>query len=230
MSVVNGFGQPVGAPVETALPAKRPERSTLTGRFCRVEPLVPAHADALYDAFAEDAEGRDWTYLPLSPPESREDFAAWMDEAAASPDPLFFTICDAAGPAGHASYLRITPDAGVIEVGYIHLAPRLQRTAAATEAMALMMQHAIETLGYRRYEWKCDALNAPSRRAAARLGFTYEGTFRQASVVKGRNRDTAWFSVLDSEWPSLKARFQAWLSPENFDAEGRQRTALAPAG
>jgi RimJ/RimL family protein N-acetyltransferase len=148
---------------------------------------------------------------------------------AASEDPLFHVILDRAGeePLGIASYLRIDPGNGVIEVGHLHFGPQLQRTPAATEAMALMMARAFDELGYRRYEWKCDSLNAPSRAAALRLGFTFEGIFRNAVVVKGRSRDTAWFSVTDAEWPKVRAGFEAWLAPANFDAEGRQRRGLA---
>jgi len=150
-----------------------------------------------------------------------------LREAEASEDPLYFTVLNAEGRAvGHATYLRIDPANGVIEVGYIHFSPLMQRTPMSTEAMYLMMAYVFETLGYRRYEWKCDALNAPSLAAAKRLGFTFEGVFRQAVVYKGRNRDTAWLSVLDSEWPALKARFERWLDVENFDSKGRQRTRL----
>jgi len=200
----------------------------MEGRYVRLEPLDPdAHALGLYEAFALDAEGRGWTYLPYGPFADEVDFAAWMAEAAVSGDPLFYAILDAAGaPVGMASYLRITPAIGTIEVGHLHFAPPLQRTRAATEAMYLMVRHALEELGYRRYEWKCDALNEASRRAAERLGFTYEGTHRQATIYKSRNRDTAWYSILDSEWPRLRAGFEAWLVPENFDAEGAQRTPL----
>jgi RimJ/RimL family protein N-acetyltransferase len=153
-----------------------------------------------------------------------DDYAAWVDSARITRDPLFFTIL-APQPAGVAAYLRIAPEAGSIEVGHINFSPLLQRTAAATEAMYLMMARVFD-LGYRRYEWKCDALNAPSRRAAERLGFTFEGIFRQATVYKGRNRDSAWYSIIDQEWPARRAAFERWLAPENFDAHGRQRAKL----
>lgn len=168
-------------------------------------------------------------YLPDGPFEDEADFRDWLITRAASLDPLFYAIVDrASGRAlGMASYLRITPEHGVIEVGYIWYSPELQRTAAATETMYLMARHVFEDLGYRRYEWKCNELNEPSRRAALRLGFTYEGVFRQHMVVKDHNRNTAWYSMLDSEWPAAKAAFEAWLRPENFDAQGRQLHGLA---
>ncbi len=201
----------------------------MAGRFCRVEPLDPArHAGDLEAAIAEDADGRGWTYMhygPFAPGEYR----AWMERVAAADDPLFHAVIDGAtGKAvGVASYLRIDPGNGVIEIGHLRFSPRLQRTPAATEAMALMMARAFAELGYRRYEWKCDSLNAPSRAAALRLGFRFEGIFRQAIVTKGRNRDTAWYAIIDRDWPALKARYQRWLDPANFDPQGRQRQALA---
>ncbi|WP_439817909.1 GNAT family N-acetyltransferase [Zavarzinia sp. CC-PAN008] len=205
----------------------------MTGRFCTLEPLDPArHAADLFAANARDGEGRNWTYLPYGPFADLGDYRAWMERTCLGDDPLFHAIIDHATDkaVGVASYLRIEPAVGVIEVGHINYSPLLQRTPAATEAMVLMMARVFDELGYRRYEWKCDALNAPSRRAAARLGFRYEGLFRQATLYKGRNRDTAWFSIIDSEWPAIRAAFQAWLDAANFDADGRQRTALAAGG
>ncbi len=201
----------------------------MVGRFCRVEPLDPArHAADLFAANRADAEGRIWTYLPYGPFASLEDYTAWMEQTCRGDDPLFHAIVDkASGKAsGVASYLRITPAQGVIEVGHINYSPALQRTPAATEAMYLMMARVFDELGYRRYEWKCNALNEGSRRAALRLGFSFEGIFRQALVTKGRNRDSAWFSILDSEWPAAKAAFQAWLDPANFDDSGKQKRGL----
>ena len=228
ISPVNDFGQPVGAPVSGSFPRPRPGRSPKAGAHVRLDPLTTDHAEALHRAFAEDTEGRGWTYLPRGPFADLQDAQGWAAQAQASEDPLYFAICAPDGePLGFCSYLRIDAQNGAIEVGFIHMSPRLQRTPAATEAMCLMMAHAFDDLGYRRYEWKCDALNMPSRRAAQRLGFSYEGTFRQATVVKGRNRDTAWFSVIDSEWPAQKARFERWLDPSNFDASGAQIAALA---
>jgi RimJ/RimL family protein N-acetyltransferase len=200
----------------------------MEGRHCRLHPLDPyAHADDLCDAHAADTDGRGWTYLAYGPFATREALRAWIADVAAGEDPLFFAVIDGAtGRAvGQASFLRIDPAAGSVEVGHIRFSPALQRTALATEAMHLMMARAFG-LGYRRYEWKCDALNAPSRTAARRLGFSFEGLFRQATVYRGRNRDTAWFSILDREWPAIDAGFRAWLDPSNFDADGRQRTRL----
>jgi RimJ/RimL family protein N-acetyltransferase len=201
----------------------------MEGLFVRLEALRPAHSDALFAANAEDSEGRNWAYLPYGPFAEKEPYRRWVADAASKPDPQFYTIFDrASGRAvGVASLMRMDPANGVIEVGHINYSPLLQRHPGGTEAMYLMMARAFDELGNRRYEWKCHALNQPSRRAAERLGFTFEGIFRQASVVKGRNRDTAWYSVIDSEWPAQKAAFEAWLAPENFDAAGRQRRSLA---
>jgi RimJ/RimL family protein N-acetyltransferase len=202
----------------------------MAGRFCTVEPLDPdRHAAQLFAAYAEDHDGRMWTYLPRGPYGSFDEYRAYAEAACRTDDPLVHTIVDnASGEAvGTASYMRIEPAVGVIEVGSITYSPRLQRTPAATEAMYLMMRRVFDELGYRRYEWKCDSLNAPSRAAAARLGFRYEGLFRQASITRGRNRDTTWFSVIDSEWPNLCAAFEHWLDPANFEPDGQQRRTLA---
>jgi RimJ/RimL family protein N-acetyltransferase len=198
----------------------------MAGRYCRVEPLTTAHADDLWDANALDRDGSNFTYLSTDPSESREAYAAWVAQVCEADDPMFFAIIVDGRAAGVASYMRITPAAGTIEVGHINYSPRLQRTRAATEAMYIMMRRAFE-LGYRRYEWKCDALNAPSRAAAERLGFVYEGLFRQALVYKGRNRDTAWYSVIDREWPGVRTAFERWLDSSNFDEVGRQRASLS---
>lgn len=225
----NSFGQPIGRELPGWLPPQHPARTVLEGRFCRVEPLdVARHARQLYDANSLDPEGRMWTYLFSGPFASFEEYRAWLEPRPASEDPLYFAFIDKGrGQAvGLGSYLRIEPAQGSVEVGHLQFSPLMQRTPVATEAMYLMMKHAFE-LGYRRYEWKCDSLNAGSRRAAERLGFTFEGIFRQAIVYKGRNRDTAWFSILDTEWPALDAAFRAWLDPANFDAGGRQRRSLA---
>jgi RimJ/RimL family protein N-acetyltransferase len=226
---VNNFGQPIGAELPDWQPPPRPGRVTLAGRFCRVEPLdVERHARQLHDANSLDPEGRMWTYLFSGPFASYEEYRAWLAPRPSSEDPLFFAFVDLgrAQAVGLGSYLRIEPGSGSVEVGHLQFSPLMQRTPVATEAMYLMMKHAFE-LGYRRYEWKCDALNAASRRAAERLGFTFEGIFRQAIVYKGRSRDTAWYSILDREWPALDAALRAWLDPSNFDAEGRQRVSLA---
>jgi len=202
----------------------------MEGRWCVVEPFdLHRHGGQLFDAYAEDAEDRIWTYLPYGPFASLADFQAWAAATCRGDDPRFHAIVEpATGRAlGVASYLRIVPAAGVIEVGHINYAPRLQRTAMATEAMFLMMRRVFDELGYRRYEWKCDALNVASCRAAERLGFTFEGVFRQATIYKGRNRDTAWYAIVDSDWPAIRSAYEAWLAPENFDAAGDQRTGLS---
>ncbi|WP_424819963.1 GNAT family N-acetyltransferase [Salinisphaera sp.] len=226
--VNNAYGQPIGPAVIDWTPPPAPPREIMAGRFCRLEPLSPArHADALYDQIARDADPSGWTYLAYGPFGSASAYHRWVADVAAGDDPLFFAIIDVASgrAVGVASYLRIDPANGVIEVGHLHFTHRLRRTPAATEAMAIMMRRAFE-LGYRRYEWKCDALNAPSRHAAERLGFRFEGIFRQAVVYNGRSRDTAWFSIIDREWPAVEAALAAWLAADNFDAEGRQRRSL----
>ena len=199
------------------------------GRLCRLEPLdVSKHAEQLFAANALDSHGANWTYLPYGPFESFAEYRAWLEQQSSTRDPLFFAIVDtASGDAiGVASYLRITPSSGSIEVGHLHFSPKLQRKPAATEAMFLMMRHAFE-LGYRRYEWKCNALNKSSRQAALRLGFSFEGIFRQATVSKGRNRDSAWYAAIDKEWPALREAFEQWLSPSNFDEKGKQCVGLS---
>lgn len=225
---LNEFDQPVGAPLPDWRGAEFPPRRTLNGWGCRLEPLDPErHGPGLWQAFRADS-GAMWTYLTTGPYATEADMLVWLRECAAKTDPQFYTIFDEDGeqPLGLASYLRIDPLAGSIEVGWLHFSPALQRSRLATAAMALMMANAF-ALGYRRYEWKCNALNKPSWQAALRLGFSYEGTFRQNRVDKGRTRDTAWFSVIDSEWPALQACFTRWLAPDNFDERGRQRLRLS---
>lgn len=216
-----------GAALPAWTPPDPPTGEAMEGRFVRLERLsADAHAAELYDAYS----GHDglWDYMPVGPFHSSAGFFKWAKEAEAGHDPLFYVLRDLTTGqlGGVASYLRITPAMGVIEVGWICIAPRLARSAAWTEAMFLMMDWAFRA-GYRRYEWKCDSLNVPSRRAAQRLGFSYEGIFRQNVVYKGRNRDTAWFSVVDREWPALREAFAVWLSPGNFDAKGRQKERLS---
>ena len=201
----------------------------MIGRYCRVEPLsVERHAAALFEAYRTDSDNRIWTYLPYGPFATWEDYRVWMEGVCLGDDPMFHAIIDSQTgiAAGVASYLRLDPEHGVIEVGHINYSPRLQRSAAATEAMYLMVKRVFE-LGYRRYEWKCDSLNQGSRRAAQRLGFAYEGIFRQATLYKGRNRDTAWFAVIDQEWAALKTAYEQWLAPANFDDAARQKSRLA---
>lgn len=228
MSMLDDNGDPVGPLVDGWVPRPRPSRTVLDGRTVRLEPLSAAHVPDLFAAYSTDASGRMWTYLSVGPFAVEADFAAWIDPIVSSEDPLFFAAVDkASGKAvGIVSYLRIDPANGCLEVGWVTWSPLMQRSATSTEAQYLLMKYAFDGLGYRRYEWKCNALNAPSMKAAERLGFSYEGTFRQAVIVKGRNRDTAWFSVIDAEWPALKTAFEAWLKPDNFDAGGRQKSRL----
>lgn len=224
----NAQGQPIGAPLPDWAGRPPIPRRPMVGRSCDVVPLVPDHAEALHAAFSADQTGTLWTYMPVGPYADAAAYSTWVDTATTSTDPMFFAVIDKRtdAPVGVASFLRIDPANGVAEVGFITFAPAMQRTVMATEAMYLMMARVFDDLGYRRYEWKCDALNAPSRAAAARLGFSYDGLFRQAVVYKGRNRDTAWFSILDGDWPRIKAAFQAWLDPANFDADGQQIAPL----
>ena len=218
--------RPRGPPIANWTPPPAPAPMTLNGTYVRLEPLAAdAHAALLYRAF----DGHDWVwdYMSGGPFASAAQFHRWIREETAKDDILCFAIYDkeTAAFGGFGSYLRIKPGSGSIEVGSIAMAPALQRTRAATEAMFVMMKWAFDA-GYRRYEWKCDALNRPSRAAAQRLGFSFEGIFRQATVVKGRNRDTAWFAVTDGEWPALCEAFRLWLDPSNFDAGGQQRDSL----
>jgi RimJ/RimL family protein N-acetyltransferase len=225
---VNSLGQPIGAALPDWRPPPLPPREPMRGRYCTVEPLdVGHHAADLYAAVTLDREGRNWTYVSSGPFDDSTAYYAWLKKRATGTDPMFHAILDAAGKAvGTAAYQRMDLANGVIEIGNINYSPLLQRTPAATEAMYLMMRRAFE-LGYRRYEWKCDTLNAPSRTAAQRYGFSFEGVFRQAMVVKGRTRDSAWFSILDGEWPALRVAYERWLAPENFGANGRQRMSLS---
>jgi RimJ/RimL family protein N-acetyltransferase len=221
--------RPIGPPVDVN-PARRPERVTLNGRFVRLVPLdADRHLEDLFASMGGAEHAHVWTYIFDGPFGDRVAFAEAMKKRQASNDPLFFAIVDTRSnrAVGIASYMRIEPSHRVIEIGGIVFSPALQRKAGATEAMYLMGRHVFEDLGYRRYEWKCDALNAPSRRAALRLGFTFEGIFRQHMIVKGRNRDTAWFSMVDSEWPARKAAFETWLAADNFDLHGKQKRSLS---
>jgi RimJ/RimL family protein N-acetyltransferase len=227
---INHLGQPIGDAVAGWTTRPRPPRTAMAGRYCRVEPLdVVRHAADLFAAYAEDRDGRIWTYLPVGPFADGDSYRRWVAQIVDKDDPLFHAVVDTATnrASGVAAFMRIDPPDGVIEVGHINYSPRLQGTTAATEAMYLMMRRAFDELGYRRYEWKCDSLNEPSCRAAERLGFTFEGTFRQARVVKGINRDTTWFSIVDSEWPAIRSALEAWLAPDNFDAHGRQKQRLS---
>ena len=219
--------RPIGFPVPDWTPPPLPEGAVLEGRYTRLEPLAAeAHAAMLFNVYQEDDWL--WDYMPYGPFHSAAQYHRWVRDITSDPSHFFYAIYDKEQRhfGGVASYLRMAPTAGSIEVGNINFAPTLQKTRAATEAMFLMMQWAFQA-GYRRYEWKCDALNRGSRAAAQRLGFSYEGVFRQALVYKGRNRDTAWFAMIDKEWPALEQAFKVWLSPDNFDARGRQRESLS---
>ena len=229
MTHTNEHGQPIGFPVVEWTHADLPTRKPLFGRYAQLESVTNLDLCAgLFDAFVEDAKGLNWTYLPYGPFETLADFTRWFEGTCLKDDPLFYGIRDLSTNAtiGLASFLRIEPVAGSIEVGHIHFSPLMQRTPLSTEAMYLMMKHVFDDLHYRRYEWKCDALNKPSMRAAQRLGFTFEGIFRQALTYKQRNRDTAWLSITDKEWPAIKAGFELWLQPDNFDESGMQKMSL----
>jgi RimJ/RimL family protein N-acetyltransferase len=223
----------LGVPVSNWTPPTSPNETVwaekMQGRYVRLEPLKPAsHCDDLFASFAADAKNQIWDYLPYGPFEMTADLADWIHATCSGSDPYFFAIIDQVSnrAVGVASYLRINPNSGSIEVGHINFSPYLQSTIGATESMYLMMRWAFMA-GYRRYEWKCNALNLKSRRAAQRLGLSYEGVFRQATISKGLNRDTAWFAVIDPEWPVLQAAFETWLQPNNFDLSGQQKRSLS---
>jgi len=220
--------QQTGTPLAEWVPCQHPPKKTLQGQYCRLEPVTVAqHSANLWQAFSADTEHRIWTYMGYGPFDHQSQLEDWINATCLGNDPLFYAIVEqSSGKAlGVASYLRIQPAVGVIEVGHINFSPALQQTTAATEAMYLMMKNAFD-LGYRRYEWKCDNLNQGSKAAAKRLGFSYDGLFKQATIYKGRNRDTAWFSILDSDWGGLKPGYERWLAVDNFDAQGKQQAAL----
>jgi len=224
------MGQPIGFPVSDWKACEHPRNAQMQGRLCRLEPVdIDQHAGDLFTAFAQDQDQHNWTYLPYGPFATEDELRSWMFSSCMSDDPCFFSVIDlATGTAvGVASYLRIEPAVGVIEVGHIHFSPLMQARPISTEVMFLMMRQVFDVWGYRRYEWKCDALNQPSCNAARRLGFMFEGIFRQATMYKQRNRDTAWYSILDREWPSARAVFESWLEPENFNPDGEQKTSLS---
>ena len=226
----NDLGQPIGFPVVDWHPCEHPRGAIMQGKLCRLEPVdVDKHTRDLFTAFSQDQDCRNWTYLPYGPFATEEELRSWISSTCLGDDPCFFSIIDleTEKAVGVASYLRIEPGAGVIEVGHIHFSPLMQGKPISTEAMYLMMRQVFDVWGYRRYEWKCDALNGPSCASAQRLGMMFEGIFRQAIMYKQRNRDTAWYSILDREWPTARAVFQSWLDAGNFDAEGRQQTSLS---
>lgn len=224
---VNEYGQPIGEALAGWVPRAVPDGRGLVGRACRLERLdVERHGEDLLEAFA-DAPATLWTYLTVGPFSTREAHLALLAENAASADQLHYAVVvPGHGAVGTLSLMRVNPSEGSIEIGWVCFSPVLQRTTASTEAQYLLMRHAMDDLGYRRLEWKCDHLNAPSRAAAERLGYTFEGTFRNATIYKGRTRDTDWLSITDAEWPALRERIEAWLAPENFDDVGVQRKRL----
>lgn len=226
----NAYEQPIGPDMPGWTPRPRPPSRPAEGRYCRLEPLsAERHAADLFRAFSQAPDDSDWTYMSVGPFADEAAYRTFAESAQAGNDPLHHAIIDLnSGRAiGTLALMRIDPANGVIEVGFVSFSRQLKRTRIATEAQFLLMRRAFDELGYRRYEWKCDSLNAPSRAAALRLGFQFEGIFRQATVYKGRSRDTAWFSITDGEWPALRAAYERWLSPDNFDAEGNQRKGLA---
>jgi RimJ/RimL family protein N-acetyltransferase len=227
---MNTTNQPIGFPVPNWKPASLPPRKPIDGQYCKLEPLDPGHTESLFAANNLDKTGSLWTYLPYGPFKSFAEYQKWVQGSSSSNDPLFFSVIQKPGnkPVGVASLMRIDRENGVIEIGHLCFSPLLQKTIAGTESLFLLIDKVFE-LGYRRCEWKCNSLNEPSKKAALRLGFSFEGIFRQSGVVKGHNRDTAWFSIIDSEWPNLKAAIEKWLKPENFDEQGHQRERLLHA-
>jgi len=225
--------RPVGPVVDPLPSGSKPDMRPLHGRWVVLEPVsAETHAKDLYESFCNsDPEGEVWTYLPYGPWQSFEQFEAWVRERQVSRDPWFYAFIDRATgkSVGMGSFMRSDAPNGVIEIGHIWMSPGLQQTKEATEVIFLMIRHCLDDLGVRRLEWKCDALNAPSRKAALRFGFQFEGIFRQHLIVKGRNRDTAWFAMLDKDWPRIRAGFERWLRPENFDEKGRQKAKLQVA-
>lgn len=221
----NEFGQLVGESIKNWQPKSFPPLRVMNGQYCILEPInIENHAVNLFDSLCLENQGESWTYLPYGPFDTLMQFQKWLIDTTSTQDTQLYAILDPKTklPIGVAGYLRINPEHGVIEVGHLHFSTLLKRTPAATEAMYLMMRYVFDELAYRRYEWKCNSLNQASRNAALRLGFTFEGIFRQSNVFKNCNRDTAWFSILDSEWPVLKSRFEQWLDPSNFDEQGHQ--------
>ncbi len=227
--VINQFGQPVGEPLADWHAAKRPCGETLNGNFCHLESLEPQrdHA-ALFRAFQQAPDGRDWTYLSVERPENLTAMLQHLTTLQANPSLVNLTVFDRVNqtPVGTVAYMRIDEGNGVAEIGHVSWSPAMKQRSSATEAIYLMLRHLFEDLGYRRCEWKCDSHNAPSKRAAARFGFNHEGTFRYAVVTKGRSRDTDWFAITADRWPAIKAGFEQWLNAENFDQQGRQKKRL----
>ena len=199
----------------------------MQGRYCCLYPLdLKKHSIPLYEAFCKDKDNLNWTYLPYGPFENYEDFKKWLGDFCLTKDPFFFVVVKKDTVVGLASYLRIKPEVGVIEIGHIHFSPLLQKTRASVETIYLMMRRVFDEMGYRRFEWKCDSLNKRSCEAAKKFGFQFEGIFRQLTIYKGRNRDTAWFSVINKDWGKIKQNFEKWLSAENFDEKNKPSLSL----
>lgn len=228
MNTFNQFGQAIGVELVDWQPRPHPARVVLNGQYCRLEPLRVEHAEALFAAYQKAEDTRSWTWLLREPDATVADFTRWVASVCELADPIHFTVINnrTGAPVGTLALMRIDPKNGVVEVGHVHFSPLLSRTPMSTEAQYLLMRYVFDELGYRRYEWKCNSLNEPSRRAALRLGFQYEGRFRQALVVKGHNRDTDWFSIVDKEWQTLNGAFQNWLATDNFTADGKQIRSL----
>ncbi|MCB5187598.1 GNAT family N-acetyltransferase [Methylobacillus caricis] len=226
---LNQYGQPIGPGLPDWQIRPLPPHHQLVGQYCRLEPVEKKHAESLFAAYQLAPDHRDWTYIAVGPFDDFNSFEQYVLELESSHDPLHYAVIDiqTGRAVGTLSLMRIDPRNGVVEVGFVVYSPLLQKSRMATEAQFLLMQHVFDDLGYRRYEWKCDNLNVPSRAAARRLGFSFEGVFRQAVVYKGRSRDTAWFSILDREWPGLRDAYQRWLAPGNFDGTGQQRVRLS---
>lgn len=228
MEYFNELNQPVGEPLPNWEPRPHPQRITLQGRLCRLEPLTLDHAEDLFNAYQLFPDDGHWTWMLRGPDKTVEEHKAWIQSVLTVNDPINYAVIDnkTNQPVGSIALMRIDAANGVMEVGHVHYSPLLAKTIIATEAQWLLMNYAFETLGYRRYEWKCNTCNEPSRRAALRLGFQYEGRFRQAIVAKGHNRDTDWFSIIDKEWPDVNKALQKWLSADNFDQDGKQKQSL----
>lgn len=228
MNTFNQFGQPIGEELVDWQPRQHPDRVGLNGRYCRLEPLRVEHAGALFAAYQQAEDTRSWTWLLREPDTTIAEYSQWIASVCELSDPIHFAVIDNQTqlPVGSLALMRIDHKNGVVEVGHVHFSPLMSRSPLSTEAQYLLMRYVFDALGYRRYEWKCNSLNEPSRRAALRLGFQYEGRFRQALVVKGHNRDTDWFSILDKEWQALECAFQNWLATDNFTADGKQIRSL----
>lgn len=228
MNTFNQFGQPIGEELVDWQPRQHPDRVGLNGRYCRLEPLRVEHAGALFAAYQQAEDTRSWTWLLREPDTTIAEYSQWIASVCELSDPIHLAVIDNQTqlPVGSLALMRIDPKNGVVEVGHVHFSPLMSRSPLSTEAQYLLMRYVFDELGYRRYEWKCNSLNEPSRRAALRLGFQYEGRFRQALVVKGHNRDTDWFSILDKEWQALECAFQNWLATDNFTADGKQIRSL----